>query len=108
MKLLSSSQIDRLQQQYIFGCNLDRQDAVVKIYDPCGPGTWYLLNQNPESPDCLWAIVRNIYVEVKIVSLLELEAYRGKPMGLPLDRDPYFMQMRAMDLWEKIWTGKHI
>ena len=90
------------------GSDLDKQDAVVKVYDPCGPWSWYLLNQNPEYPDELWAIFRGFTVEVVKASLLELEAYRDTQLGLSLDRDPYFMSMPAKEVWDKLHCGEDV
>jgi hypothetical protein len=106
MKLLTSSIMEKLQRQYLFGIDISKQDVVVKIYDPCGPWTWYLLNQNPGHPDELKAIVRGNTVDVAVVSFSELEAYRNKPLGLPLDRDPYFMPRPAKEVWDKLLIGK--
>ena len=91
MNLLNRSDIRPLQKQYRFGKDVNCQYVIAKIYDPCGPWTWYILNQNPEYPDDLLAIVRGETVELKKISLTELEAYRNLSLGLPLDNDPYFM-----------------
>jgi hypothetical protein len=106
MNILTKSIIQELQRQHPFGRDISKQDVVTKIYDPCGPWTWYLLNQNPEHPDDLNAIVRGNTVEIATVSMSELEAYRGIPLGLPLDRDPYFMTGPAKDVWDKLLFGE--
>jgi hypothetical protein len=108
MNLLTKQDISKLQQQYCFGNDLDQQKVVVKIYDPFGPKTWYILNQNPEAPDHLMAIVRDDQVELSIVFLSELEAYKGMHLGLPLDSDPYFMPLPAREVWERLQKGEQL
>ena len=108
MKLLTRFEIELLQRQFPFGNDLGKQDIIVKIYDPCGPWTWYILNQNPEYPDDLMAIVRGETVELRKISLAELEAYRNISLGLPLDNDPYFMPTPAREVWNQLLVGQEV
>lgn len=60
----------------------------LKLFNPCGPGTWYITEMDPETgtmfgfaeigdPDC---------AELGYVSLQELESLR-LPFGLKIERD---------------------
>ena len=108
MKLLTQSAISKLQAQYKYGNDLDKLKVFVKVYDPCGLGTWFLLNMDPLNPDCLLAIVQEYALKIHVVSLTKLEAYRGKDLGMPLDVDPFFMEMNARELWERLEKGEYV
>jgi hypothetical protein len=69
-RLLSEDEQKRLQAQYRFGSNMN-QLVQVKLFHPLSDWTWYLMNQDPEDHDYLWAIVRGFEVEMGSVSLSE-------------------------------------
>ena len=107
MKLFSKAIDKKLFQQYPIGSELSKQDVVVKIFNPSGRGTWYILNSDPEDPDYLWAIVDLGYgAEVGSVSRNDLEAYRGG-YGLGLERDLSFDPINAEELYKGLRQGKH-
>ena len=54
---LTKAEQKKLQSQYKFGSDLSKQDAVVKVFNPYGRGYWFLVNQDPDDPDYIWAIV---------------------------------------------------
>ena len=107
MKLFTKEIEKKLQEQYQYGNDLEKQIVTAKIFDPMSQWTWYLLNQDPEDPDYLWAIVRGFEVEIGSVSKRELETYRGK-LGLPLERDLYFRPRLAIEVYKELLGGKHI
>ncbi len=77
-----------------------------EIFNPFGQGTWYLINQDPEDPDYLWAIVDLMEVEVGSVSKRELEETKVR-FNLSLERDLYFEPMNAQKLYKGLRNGKH-
>ena len=107
MQLFTKEIEKKLQEQYQYGNDLEKQIVAAKIFDPMSQWTWYLLNQDPEDPDYLWAIVRGFEVEIGSVSKKELETYRGK-LGLPLERDLYFRRRPAIEVYRELLEGKHI
>ena len=107
MKLFTKEIEKKLQEQYQSGSDLAKQVVVAKIFDPMSQWTWYLLNQDPEDPDYLWAIVRGFEVEIGSVGKKELETYKGK-FGLPLERDLYFRQRPAIEVWKALLNGEHV
>jgi hypothetical protein len=93
---------------YCFGSDLKKQRVICKVFDPYGSFSWYILNQDPEDPDYLWAIVKGFEVEAGSVSKKELEASNTK-FGLPLDRDLYFdNKMNAEDCFNRLINGEHL
>jgi hypothetical protein len=107
MKLFNKQIDKKLFAQYKLGSDLSKQEAVVKIFNPYGRGTWYILNSDPDDPDYLWAIVKMQEVEVGSVSRSELENLRIGPYGWRLEKDSSFDPMNAMELFKGLREGKH-
>jgi len=106
MKLFTKSIDNKLFAQYEKGSDLKSQMVIAKIFNPYGRGTWYILNSDPEDPDYLWAITDLFEVEVGSVSRNELENIRVKPFRLPLERDMYFNEINAYELYQGLKEGK--
>ena len=106
MKLFTKEIEKKLQAQYAKGSDLESQDVIAKIFNPFGKGTWYLINQDPEDPDYLWAIVDLMEVEIGSVSKKELEQTRAR-FNLGLERDLYFEPINAQKLYEGLKRGEH-
>jgi hypothetical protein len=97
MKLLTDAQRGRLLD------NGSRQGAVkgtpdeidfepvVKLFDPCGAGTWLLTEIDPDDNDIAWGLcdLGMGYPEFGTVSLSELASIR-RPFGLGIERDLHF------------------
>ena len=107
MRLFTKEIERKLREQYQLGSDLDRQVVVAKIFDPTSQWTWYLLNQDPDDPDYLWAIVRGFEVEIGSVGKHELENFTGN-FGLPLERDLYFRPRPAIEVWKALLNGEHL
>lgn len=107
-KLFTSLIEKRLQKQYDLGSNLKSQVVVAKIFNPYGNQTWYLLNQDPEDTDYIWAIVdMGNGIDIGSVSKSELEKIRVRPFMLPLERDMYFKEVNAEELYKGLLKGEH-
>jgi|694.fasta_scaffold00162_50 hypothetical protein len=106
MKLFNKTIDRQLFNQYSLGSNLSKQEVVVKIFNPMGNGSWYILNSDPNDPDYLWAIVDLGYgAEVGSVSRSDLETYRGR-FGLGFERDLGFDPINAEELYNGLREGK--
>jgi ppGpp synthetase/RelA/SpoT-type nucleotidyltranferase len=111
MKLLklTKQEVAKLQKQYKLGSDLSKQDVVVKIFNPYGRGRWYLVNQDPDDPDYLWAIVDlGMGPEVGSVSFSELQNLRMPVYGykFPLEKDR-FTQRNAVEVFEGLQRGNY-
>ena len=102
MKLFTDIIEQLLQEQYKFGNDLKKQQVIAKIFNPYGKGTWYLLNQDPEDPDYLWAIVDLDYVEIGSVAKSDLEEIKVPPFNMPLERDTDFEPVNAKKLFDQL------
>lgn len=106
---LTKAETAKLQKQFKFGSDLTAQDAVVKIFNPYGRGRWYLVNQDPDDPDYMWAIVELMDVEVGSVSFDELQSVRIPVYGykFPLEKDLGFSPRNAMEVYASVKDGKY-
>lgn len=106
MKLFNKTIDKQLFKQYSLGSDLSKQEVVVKIFNPYGRGTWFIINSDPEDPDYLWAIVDLGYgAEVGSVSRSDLENYRNR-MGLGFERDLSFDPVNALELLQGVRAGE--
>jgi hypothetical protein len=106
MKLFTGGIDKKLFAQFPKGSDLKNQKVIAKIFNPFGRGTWYIINSDPNDPDYLWAIVDLYEPEVGSVSRKELESVRIKPFNLKLERDMYFDEVNAQELYDGLLEGK--
>lgn len=107
MELFTKEIIEKAKSQYHFGAEMENQMIVAKFFNPAGAGTWYLMNLDPEDENYCWGIVDLFEVEMGSFSKSELEDFKG-PLGLGIERDLYFEQINAKELWEKLLRPAHI
>lgn len=103
MKLLLKDQIATLQAQHRIYAETEMKDltVAVKLFALNSGWTWYLLTQDPDDPDYLWAIVDGNEIEMGSVSLADLESQRW--LGIPaVERDRYWKPRNAQELWNKL------
>ena len=62
---------------------------VVKIFNPCGAGTWLITECDPDEPDRLYGLCGLHEFELGYVLRSELEGFRNCLNGLGLERDLY-------------------
>ena len=90
MKLLTEAQRTKLLANGTRrGAN---HEPVVKLFNPCGAGTWLLSELDPGYPDeCAFGLADLGFgtPESGSIGLLELTGYRG-PFGLGIERDIHF------------------
>ncbi len=101
MKLFTKEIEEKAQAQYPLGSDLEKQMVVAKYFLPTGSATFYLLNQDPNDHDYLWGICFIFEWEIGSFSKSDLENYKGK-MGLGIERDLYFTEVNAKELWDDI------
>ena len=106
--VLFTPEIDKkLFEQYKLGSELENQDVVVKIFNPYGQGTWYIMNADPEEPDYMWGIVDLFETEMGSISRDELVSLRISPLKFKLERDTSFKPTNAKVIFDGLMDGKH-
>lgn len=70
----------------------DAKDApfLVKLFNPCGAGTWYLREYDPETRIAFGYVTGLGGDELGYISLDELAAYRDRRFGTGIERDRHF------------------
>jgi hypothetical protein len=108
MKLFTKSIDKKLFAQYPKGGNLEGQKVIAKVFNPYGRGRWYIINSDPDDPDYLWGIVELFEGEPEVgsISRTELENIKVGAFKLPLERDLYFDEVNAMELYRGLKSGK--
>lgn len=72
--------------------------VICKFFNPCGAGTWYVIEGEKRGEDYLfWGLVDLAEREYGYFSLKELEAIQ-LPYGHRLERDQYFHPARVREL----------
>ena len=104
--LFPQSIMDKLFENYKYGSDFSKQDVVVKIFNPAGIGTWYVMNSDPDDPNYMYGIVDLFEVEAGGFSKEELETIKIKPFNIGLERDKSFKPMNALELFEGLQEGK--
>jgi len=87
MKLLTKEILKQLPQLGETDNQIDPV-AVVRFFNPCGIGTWWACEFDPET-GIFFGKADLGFPELGSFSLQELESYVG-PLGLGIERDLYF------------------
>lgn len=108
MKLFTKTIDKKLFAQFPKGGNLEGQKVIAKVFNPYGRGRWYIMNSDPDDPDYLWGIVELFegQPEVGSFSRSELENIKVGAFKLPLERDLYFNEVNAMEVYRGLQNGK--
>lgn len=83
--------------------HVDDPLVLVRIFNPCGGGTWLLTEYFPDS-NTAFGYVTGLFPdsdEWGYCSISELEALRCPPLGLPLERDLHFEECPFSELKER-------
>lgn len=101
MKLMTK-EIERKLAQYPLSSQDGKGDdaeIICKFFNPCGAGTWYVLEgeKQPNGDWRLYGIVDLFEREYGYFMLSELQSYRGQ-YGLGIERDLYFSDMKVKDI----------
>ncbi|MCA0948489.1 DUF2958 domain-containing protein [Salipiger pacificus] len=103
MKLLTKPIRDKLianghAQDAVRGTNDEFDfEPVVKLFNPCGAGTWLLTELDSEDPDIAFGLcdLGMQCPELGNVRISELESIRG-PFGIGIERDLHFQPNKTL------------
>ena len=106
MKLLTQAQfaqlLDNGRRQADLKGTPDEIDfyPVVKLFDPCGAGTWLLTEIEPDEPDIAWGLcdLGMGFPEFGTVSLSELASIKSR-IGLGIERDLHFTAAKPISAY---------
>ena len=104
MKLFTKQQFDQLvangrKQDPVRGTD-DEIDfkPVVKLFNPCGAGTWLLTEIDPDNPDIAFGLCDLGFPELGSVSISEIESIR-LPLGLRIERDRHWTATKTLSAY---------
>jgi len=107
LKLLLKEAIRKLERQYKFGSSMEKQDVIVKLFDPTSSWSWYLMNIDPKDHGYAWGIVKGFAIEMGNIDIQKLEVAK-LPIGLSIERDLYFKPMPAIEVWKKLNKEEYV
>lgn len=76
----------------------------VKLFNPTGAGTWFLIEQDPQDPDLLFGLGHIHEWEWGYLSLRELEQFQGS-FGLGIERDLFYQPVTVQQLKTHLEAG---
>ncbi len=102
MKLLTQAIRNQLPKLYATeAIPLKEKEIVCKFFNPCGAGTWYVVEGQQEEDDFIFFGLVDLHEkEFGYFSLNELEALR-LPFGLNIERDRHFEITKVAQVWGK-------
>ena len=71
--------------------------VIAKLFNPCGGGTWYLTEYDPETRIAFGYVTGLYEDEWGSISIDEVESVK-LPFGLKIERDLYFKEQQFKDL----------
>lgn len=107
MKLLTKAILASLPKLYSTdGVPMEEKVAVVKFFDPCGRGTWYAFEGEPEGDDVRFFgfVVSPLGPdcdEAGYFNLSELQSVRNR-FGLGIERDLHFSPQPFAPILSKV------
>jgi len=97
MKLITKALLQRFKR---IGDQTESSDPIIitKFFNPCGAGTWYVAEYNPETNICFGYVTGLQFDEWGYFSLDELQEFRSRPFNLPIERDLHFTEKKFSEL----------
>lgn len=100
MKLLTDElreQLTKIGQAVASGANEFDMQPPVKLFNPCGAGTWLLSFIYPDEPDLAFGLadLGQGFPEAGDIYLPELEQFIGR-FGIGIERDLYFTPDKSL------------
>lgn len=102
MKLLTKELINKMPKLYATdSIPLNERDVICKFFNPCGIGTWYVLEGETQEDDFIFFGLVDLHEkELGYFSLNELQSIR-LPFGLKIERDLHFSKTKLSNLMDK-------
>lgn len=102
MKLLTKEVTNKLPKLYSTeNVPLSEKEVVCKFFNPCGAGTWYVIEGQEEDGDFIFFGLVDLHEkEFGYFSLNELLAIK-LPFGLRIERDIHFSAKKVSSYWDE-------
>lgn len=102
MKLLTKELTTKLPKLYSTdSIPLEEKEIICKFFNPCGAGTWYVLEGEAQDDDFIFFGLVDLHEkELGYFSLNELQSVR-LPFGLKIERDIHFSNSKLGQFLDK-------
>jgi hypothetical protein len=102
MKLLTKEIIKKLPKLYATeSIPLTDKEVICKFFNPCGAGTWYVLEGQEEDGDFIFFGLVDLHEkEFGYFSLNELQSVK-LPFGLTIERDIHYATKKIGYYWKE-------
>lgn len=102
MKLLTKEIINKIPKFYSTeNIPLSEKEIVCKFFNPCGSGTWYVIEGQEEDGDFIFFGLVDLHEkEFGYFSLNELQSLK-LPFGLTIERDLHFSLEKVSSYWDE-------
>ena len=111
MKIITKEIEEAFEKQgYTGDKSADEIKVVMKLFNPCGAGTWYIYEKiDDDIYMCFANLGDPTFAECGSVSLSELMSLR-LPFGLKIERDMYFkpLSMTLKEVMDKVESGVRV
>lgn len=108
MKLFTKADQSKLQSQWGFGSDLKSQMVFVKIFEPMRRVFYYVVNQDPNDPEKIFAIEKTKKdIKLGFFRKSAIENAILPPFGIRFERDMYFDPKPAQELLEGLLDGQY-
>lgn len=97
MKLLPKDIAEKIPALYSQEGRGDNSLAYVKLFNPTGAGTWYIIEYDPIER-IAFALCVITDAELGYVSIDEMEEYKDSQFGLGIERDLHFKPTKLKDI----------
>jgi Protein of unknown function (DUF2958) len=97
MKLLTEEFIEAMKPYPCYSQSEENDPLVpVKFFNPCGSGTWFITEYDPEDKIAFGYVTGLGHDELGSISIQELESIQ-LPLGLTIERDLHFKPCRLSE-----------
>lgn len=108
MKLFTKADEKKLQSQWGFGNDLKSQMVFVKIFEPMRRVFYYVINQDPNNPEKIFALEKSTKdIKLGFFRKSAIENAKLPPFGIRFERDMYFDPIPANELLEGLIEGEY-
>jgi ppGpp synthetase/RelA/SpoT-type nucleotidyltranferase len=108
MKLFTKADQTKLQSQWGFGSDLKSQMVFVKIFEPMRRVFYYVINQDPQDPERIFALEKSTKdIKLGFFRKSAIENAKLPPFGLRFERDMYFDPISAQQLLDGLIEGQY-
>lgn len=89
--------------------SISEQKVWMKLFNPCGVGTWYITALDPETNEAFGFVNlgNSQFAELGYININELQSIK-LPLGMKIERDIHFDPMPLQEVMDTVKGGGHV